>query len=117
MKIRSRLYALLITVFILPFLIGGIVLGFYAGTALQQAGFVSQASLVALAVDLTLAIVGIYLGGLAAYIVFCATATTCLSRDQIERFSSQLPQGSSGYGGMLRAPFSAIGNFFWSRLR
>ena len=117
MKIRSRLYALLITVFILPFLIGGILLGFYAGEKLQQAGFLSQAIWAALPVDLTLAIVGIYLGGLAAYIVFCATAITCFSRAQIELLLSQLPQGSNGHGGMLRAPFSAVGNFFWSRVR
>ena len=117
MTIRSRLYALLITVFILPFLIGGILLGFYAGEKLQQAGFLSQTSWAALPVDLALAIVGIYLGGLAAYIVFCATAITCFSRDKIEPFSSQLPQGSSGHGGMLRAPFSAVGNFFWPHVR
>ena len=117
MTIRSRLYALLITVFILPFLIGGIVLGFYAGAKLQQAGFLSQANWASLPVDLALAIVGIYLGGLAAYIVFCATAITCFSRNQIELFFSRLPQASSGHGGMLRAPFSAIGNFFWSRVR
>ena len=117
MKIRSRLYALLITLFILPFLVGGIVLGFYAGAKLQQAGFIDQTSWVAVLVDLALAIIGVYLGGLVAYIVFHAIAATCFSRAQIERFSSQIPQGNGGRGSVLRAPFSAVGNFFSSRSR
>ncbi len=117
MKIRERLYALLITLFILPFLVGGIFLGFFAGAKLQQAGFIDQAGWTAVLVDITLAAIGIYLGGLAAYIVFLVTAITCFSRAKIERLTSQLPQGSRSGGGMFLAPFSAVSSFFWSRVR
>jgi hypothetical protein len=115
---RTRLYALLISLFILPFLVGGIFLGFYAGAQLQQAGAfgLTGESWAAIFLDLGLAVAGIYLGGLIAYAVFLFCATTFFSRSQIDGFAAQLPQRTSNSRNILRIPFTAIGNFFWSRV-
>ena len=118
MTLRGRLYALLITSFTAPFLVGGLILGFITGERLQQAGFIGPTSWTAVAVDLALAALGIYLGGLIAYIVALLLAAACFSRAQIEQVISQLPQNSNGSGGgMLRKPLTAVSDFFWARIR
>lgn len=116
---RERLYALLISLFVIPFLLGGILLGFYVGAQLQRAGMfgLSQNGWVAIFVDLGLAVIGIYVGALVAYIALLLVATTFFSRSQIELFASRLRQDTEGTGSILRAPFTIIGNFFWFRAR
>jgi hypothetical protein len=116
---RERLYALLISLFAMPFLVGGILLGFYTGAQLQRAGMfgLNQNNWAAIFVDLGLAAIGIYLGGLVAYVALLLGATTFFSRSQIELFASRLPQDTGGNGSILRMPFTVISNFFWSRAR
>ena len=116
---RGRLYAVLITLFTIPFLLGGIVCGFRLGEALQQSGVLglSANSWAGIAVDLCLAALGIYLSGLVAYVILLAGATTFFSRETLEHFASDLPQGTRSGSNVFRAPFTAIGNFFWARAR
>jgi hypothetical protein len=116
---RTRLYALLISLFMLPFLVGGIFAGFYAGEQLRQAGAfgLTGESWAAIFLDIGLAFAGIYLGGSIAYAVFLFGATTFLSSSQIDMLAAQLPQRTSSRRNIFRIPFAAIGNFFWARER
>ena len=116
---RGRLYALLITLFTLPFLLSGVLGGFYLGEALQRFGVLGLGTnnWAGLIIDLCFAALGIYSDGLTAYAIFIAGATTFFSRKAIEHFASDLPQDTRSGSNVLRAPFTAVGNFFWARAR
>ena len=116
---RGRLYALLLTLFTLPFLLCGILGGFYLGETLQRSGVLSLGAnnWGGLLIDLCLAAFGIYLGGLIAYATLLAGAITFFSRKTVENFASVLPQDTRSGSNFFRAPFTAVGNFFWARAR
>ncbi len=117
---RGRFYAVLITLFILPFLIGGIFGGFYLVEALHRSGVLGVIGgnvWLVLLIHLFSVVLGIYLGGLIGYVVFLAGATTLFSRKAIELFASNLPQSTRNRENVLRAPFTAVSNFFWARAR
>jgi len=116
---RGRLYALLITLYTIPFLLAGILSGFYLGEALQRSGMLGlgTSSWIGLLIDLLLAAFGIYLGGLAAYATLLAGVTCFFSRKTIEHFASALPQDTSTGSNMFRKPFTTVGSFFLARAR
>ncbi len=93
--------------------------GFCVGEALQRSNVfgLSSNTWLGITIDLCLATLGVYLAGLIAYAVLLTIATTFFSRTAIEHFASNLPRDTSNNGNLLHAPFSAIGNLFWARMR
>lgn len=116
---RGRLYALLITLFSIPFLVGGILGGFYVGEALQRLEIfgLNTNGWIGLLIDLCLAALGIYVAGLITYAVLLAGATAFFSRKSLEHFASKLPQSNRSGSKAISKPFATICNFFWSRVR
>ena len=116
----GRFYSILISLFIIPFLIGGIIGGLNLSLRIQQAdifGLLSAAPWGLMLMNVGIAVIGIYIGGILGYAFFLFLAVTFFSREQIEVFSAKLLQPETSKPNLFRAPFQAIGNFFMARSR
>ena len=119
-KVLGRFYSILISLFIIPFLIGGIIGGFNLSLRIQQADIfdlLSTAPWALMLMNVGIAVIGIYIGGILGYAFFLFLAVTFFSREQIEVFSAKLLQPDPSKPNLFRAPFQAIGNFFMARSR
>ena len=119
-KMLGRFYSILISLFIIPFLIGGIIGGFNFSLKIQQAdifGLLSAAPLALMLMNVGMAVIGIYIGGILGYAFLLFLAVTFFSREQIEVFSAKLPQSEPSKPNLFRAPFQVVGNFFMARTR
>ena len=119
-KMLGRFYSILISLFIIPFLIGGIIGGFNLSLRIQQAdifGLLSAAPWGLMLMNVGIAVIGIYIGGILGYAFFLFLAVTFFSHQQIEVFSAKLLQLEPSKPNLFSAPFQAVGNFFMARSR
>ena len=119
-KMLGRFYSILISLFIIPFLIGGIIGGFNLSLRIQQADIfdlLSAPPWALILMNVGIAVIGIYIGGILGYAFLLFLAVTFFSREQIEVFSAKLLQPEPSKPNLFRAPFQAIGNFFMARSR
>ncbi|MCC6562867.1 MAG: hypothetical protein IT478_16025 [Xanthomonadales bacterium] len=113
---KSRLYAPLLTAFLLPFLGTGIVLGFVSGMTRARAGVfgLEPVGWPVIFVSLGLAMVGVYLCALIGYLLSLLIGTAVLGREQLAQLLSQLPQEAQLETGvisrLLSRPINAISN-------
>jgi hypothetical protein len=116
----SKFYSILISLFIIPFLIGGIIGGLNLSLRIQEADFFGSlfaAPWALLLITVGMVAIGIYIGGILGYAFFLFLAVTFFSREQIEGFSAKLPQPELSKPNLFRVPFQAVGNFFMARSR
>ena len=69
-KMLGRFYSILVSLFIIPFLIGGIIGGFNLSLRIQQAdifGLLSAAPWALMLMNVGIAVIGIYIGGILGY--------------------------------------------------
>ena len=116
----GKFYSALISLFLIPFFISGIVGGFNLSLKIQQAnvfGLSSADPWALMLMNVGMAAIGIYISGLVAYAFFLFLAVTFFSCEQIDAFSAKLPQPEPSKTNLLRAPFRAVSNFFMARSR
>lgn len=112
----SMLYAVLLTVFTLPFMGAGIVTGFVAGMSLAQQGVfgLEPGGWPVIVVSLGLAMVGIHLGALVGYALILMVGMALFGRECVIEAFQALPKQTSADAGLmsrtLAKPFNAISN-------
>ncbi len=100
--------------FVIPFLLGGILLAFWACSGvlgITPADLGKTLTLPQIATLLVLVPIGIYLGALVGYVVLLAVFRLVLSKAHFEAMNAALPSEQSTPPLWLLAPFAAMRRF------
>ncbi len=113
---KSKLYAKLFTIFLLPFFLTGIVLGFAGGSGLARAAVfgLEPSGWPVIFVSLGLAAISVYLCALIGYFLILLMGTAVVGRERLIQVFDEFPkepQVQTGlFSRLLARPMNAISN-------